>query len=114
MTRVRRRWIASVCAALHLSTWFVASSAYSVCHYPVRTSHYVFGRELSGATFGRVAWAMIPTLTATALVPLACGIAAVRERVTRRTRSLIGRCSACGYDLRASKERCPECGLPIP
>jgi predicted amidophosphoribosyltransferase len=34
-------------------------------------------------------------------------------RKTRRAKRL-GLCPSCGYDLRASPERCPECGVTVP
>jgi hypothetical protein len=40
------------------------------------------------------------------VMPLCSGIA-MRRRYTRKIRGL---CRVCGYDLRATPERCPECG----
>ena len=42
--------------------------------------------------------------------PLAFTLSAIRRR--RRVRE--GLCLVCGYDLRASPERCPECGTANP
>jgi hypothetical protein len=39
--------------------------------------------------------------------------AVIAECVRQRQRFKVGLCQICGYDLRASKDRCPECGRPI-
>jgi hypothetical protein len=51
-------------------------------------------------------WSM---LVVSALLPAARTIRwHVRER-----RPLIGQCPSCGYDLRATPDRCPECGMVL-
>jgi hypothetical protein len=36
-----------------------------------------------------------------------------RRRFVKRRRITRGQCVQCGYDLRESRERCPECGLVV-
>ena len=49
---------------------------------------------------------------ATGLIPTLSAIVRIRHRF--RSKQRIGHCAKCGYDLRASPDRCPECGTDVP
>ena len=71
----------------------------------------LIGLLISLAAWGAV-WAMpYVTLTLLSLIGLLSlfGIFYLPMH-RRRERKKLGLCVSCGYDLRGSKERCPECG----
>ncbi len=51
----------------------------------------------------------MPSFLCATVFGLTCGLPLAR----RRKRKKLGLCLKCGYDLRASKERCPECGTAM-
>jgi hypothetical protein len=65
-------------------------------------------------SFGTGGWSLeVPWWFLTVLPSLPAFLLLRRER-RARTLLKVGLCPTCGYDLRASKDRCPECGSPIP
>jgi len=64
------------------------------------------GGELYAANIALPHWLLLITAATTPAVDLVL-------LCRRRRKQQLDLCRKCGYDLRASPERCPECGTPI-
>jgi len=70
-----------------------------------------FGRSSVGRmAYSHRGWRV--TVPFWAIVLGTCALPAARLRRKWRGRGAFGLCAWCGYDLRATPERCPECGCP--
>ncbi len=54
----------------------------------------------------------VPYWALTAATGIPAAVALLRHRRSRRWKRS-GRCAGCGFDVRFSKERCPECGMEL-
>jgi hypothetical protein len=117
-TSVTSRWNADPAATRPQAT---EKSEWGLSHGPVRWP-LAGGSWLDELGFsidsvklirgGDMIQAMVPCWFITLLAVLLPIVWASRwwKRHRRRTAGL---CTACGYDLRASLDRCPECGTPV-
>lgn len=76
----------------------------------ISPQHYSYTRISCRAIFVPM-WALC---VAAAILPFWSLGAWVTTQGRRRRRGRAGLCLVCGYDLRASPVRCPECGTPKP
>ena len=67
----------------------------------------------SGAAVAATSWTFwVPPVYPLILLAMSPALWIYRF-IRQRRRVAFGRCAHCGYDLRASADRCPECGQPV-
>ena len=103
----RAHWEKSTMADM-LRTWDGFGVCPSLCLQLPVVKHFPPGRTHVGSSQCLLPY-WLPA-TATLILP-AVGFLRITHHCRRQK---LGLCPTCSYDLRASKDICPECGSPIP
>jgi hypothetical protein len=64
-----------------------------------------------GINFRLVRIPLWPPFLVTVVLPLVYAVRMIRRLRREQSRRVWGQCVTCGYDLRATPGRCPECGV---
>jgi hypothetical protein len=76
--------------------------------FPLPFHGFLFDRQ--SPNFITVELPYWPLVVVTSFLPMAVVLRTLARRLRGRWRDRNGLCRNCGYDLRSSRERCPECG----
>ena len=104
------------CASTPISQMVPAPSNYRFSldtnrtHFPSQPPFIPYAVDGVTVSVGIPYWSLVLIF---ALLSSWAALGAFRRRYRIR-RHMSGQCINCGFDLRASTERCPECGTPIP
>jgi hypothetical protein len=90
-----------------LSGLYPADSWIERAGFRVKHSHTYYGATAITNEMFSLAFPLWVVVAAGAAMPVTV---MMRRRAVRR-RARFGLCPRCGYDLRATPERCPECGV---
>ena len=69
-----------------------------------------FGHDVGWTQGQRVHSLVLPYYFVVSVTGVLAGLFLVAQRLRARRGPCTGRCARCGYDLRATPQRCPECG----
>jgi hypothetical protein len=73
---------------------------------------FFWGHRFPAGSWGH--WTLDIGFVPASIIACPCMIRLLAEFGRCRERSRIGKCHNCGYDLRATPDRCPECGVVPP